>query len=276
MSAAAVSAAQVKELRERTGMGMMECKKALVECEGDSVKAEERLRIKSGAKAGKLAGRRAGEGRIAFFRRGNVAALAEALCETDFVARNDDLLAFANAVAQAVAVAGAGEDLPALKLEGGETAEEARKRAVMKLGENIAFGRARVLRAEEGEQIAEYTHAGGKIVAACVYVGDAEMARSACMQIAAMRPRYVERSQVPQEFQDKEMEIFCAQAREEGKPEEMAGKIAAGKLEKRLAEVCLRDQIFIKEDGVKVGAALDAADTRVVSFALLAVGDNAD
>lgn len=272
--AADISAAQVKSLREATGMGMMECKKALVECEGDFEKAQDWLRVKSGAKADKVSDRHASEGRVAFAEHNGCAALVEISCETDFVARDDNLAAFAAAVAEGAARAGkqAEAEVGNLQLAGGGSAEDARREVVMKLGENINIRRVRVLTAAAGEQIAFYIHNGDKIGAMCAVSGDAALGRDISMHAAAMRPHYLREEDVPAQVLEREREVFAAQAREAGKSEEMAEKIAAGKLSKRLAELTLLRQPFIKDGEVTVSQVLEQAGASVSSFALLIVG----
>ena len=273
MAAEGISAAQVKALREATGMGMMECKKALVECAGDFDKAQDWLRVKSGAKADKVSARAASEGRIAFAAHGGAGALVEISCETDFVARDGTLADFAAAVAAAAAQAGAAENPGDLPLPDGKTAEEARTEVVMKLGENINIRRVRVLTAAEGEHISHYIHNGDKIGAMCAISKDAALGRDICMHVAAMRPQYLGKDDVPAEVLQREMEVFAAQAREAGKADK-AEQIAAGKLHKRLAELTLLPQAFIKEEDGKttVAQVLEKAGATVRAFALLTVG----
>ena len=276
MSENAVSAASVKALRDITGIGMMECKKALQECAGDFDKARDLLRVKSGAKADKLAGRRATEGRIAFAGNDGLGVFVEIGCETDFVARDENMAAFAAQVADAVAAAGvaaaASPDLGEVKLGDGRTVEEARRAVVMKLGENISINRAVALSAPDGGAIAFYIHMGDKIAAMCAYSGNAEVARDVCMHIAAMRPRYIDEKNIPAAVLEHEQGIFKAQAMETGKPEEMSEKIAAGKLKKFVSDISLLEQAFIKDTEKKVGAVLAEAKTEISEFCLLIVG----
>ena len=266
-----ISAAQVKALRESTGMGMMECKKALVECEGDFDRAQDWLRVKSGAKADKVSARQASEGRIAFAEHNGTGALAEISCETDFVARDENIAAFANAVAAAVAAAGSvPEAWDTLALADGGTVEQMRQTMVMKLGENINIRRARVL---SGEAICAYIHSGDKVGAMCAVNGSSELGRDICMHIAAMQPHYLDADRVPPELLARERDIFTQQVIESGKPAEMANKIAAGKLNKRLAEITLLPQPFVKsEEGHSVAEMLKQANTEISAFALLVVG----
>lgn len=282
MAEAAINAAQVKALREATGMGMMECKKALVECEGDFDKAQDWLRVKSGAKADKVAARQASEGRIAFAEKNGVGALVEISCETDFVARDDNLIAFAAAVAQAAAGGGAdggaeggSQDLSGLKLEGGGDAEAMRKQMVMKLGENINIRRVTTLAGGADESVCAYIHSGDKIGAMCVIKGAkgaSSLGRDICMHVAAMRPQYLDADAVPADIIAREKEVFAAQAREAGKPDDMAEKIAAGKLNKHLADITLMKQPFVKDGDMTIAQVLEKAGASVRDFALFTVG----
>lgn len=266
----AVNAGMVKTLREATGMGMMECKKALVECDGDFDKARDLLRVKSGAKAQKVAGRSASEGRIAFAEKDGGGVLVEISCETDFVARDDNMIAFAQQIADAAVAQGA-DDMEKLTLADGKTAEEARKALVMKLGENISL--RRVARVKGGDGIAAYSHPGDKIAAMCAYSGDAELARKICMHIAAMRPQYLDKDSVPAENIDRERDIFIAQAQESGKPADIAEKMAAGKMEKYLSEITLLNQAYVRDTDRLISDVLKEGNTTVSAFALLVVGE---
>lgn len=272
MAAQAIAAAQVRQLREETGAGMMECKKALVECEGDFDRARDWLRVKSGAKADKVAARQTLEGRVAFAQSGGGGALVEISCETDFVARDSNIAEFASAVAQAVAEAGAAENIAALPLAGGESVEDMRQRLVMKLGENLSVRRAKTI-AAAGGAICAYVHSGDKIGAMCaIGAGNEALGRDICMHIAAMQPRYLDAAAVPEDFIAREREVFAQQAVESGKPADMAEKIAAGKLKKRLAEVALMQQPFVKDTDKTVAQVVKEAGAAVSGFALLAVG----
>ena len=270
-----ISASMVKSLRETTGVGMMECKKALVECGGDFDKARDLLRVKSGAKADKVAGRQATEGRVAYALSDSVGVMVEVSCETDFVARDDHLISYADAVAQAIcATSGDTPDIGTLSLADGTTVEEARRGLVMKLGENLSVRRTETIRCDNGEHLAVYRHTGDKIAALCAYSGaDETLAREVCMHIAAMRPRYVDESNIPPEVLEHEKGIFRAQAEETGKTGDMAEKIAAGKLKKFVAETTLLNQPFVKDGEKTVGALLSAAGMTVLDFRLMIVGE---
>lgn len=264
----AITAGMVRDLRQSTGAGMMECKKALVECDGDFDKAVEFLRVKSGVKADKVASRAAAEGRIAFARSGDVAVLAEINCETDFVARGDDFAAFCKSMAETIAEAG----MPGENVELPEKSEKARQELVMKVGENVSCGRALGLQATGGD-IAHYIHTGDKIAAMLHYEGgDESLARDACMHIAAMRPSWLSLADVPKDEMDRERETFEAQAAESGKPPDVAKKMAEGRLKKHFAERALLLQPFVKDGSMTVEAALKAGGMTARAFARLEIG----
>src|SRR5688572_3064583 len=211
---AEISAGLVKELRELTGLGMMECKKALTEAGGDLKKAEELLRIRSGAKASKAASRVAAEGVIGSFLSpdAKVAALVELNCETDFVARNDDFLAFAKSLAETVATR-----------DPGAAEEDKRQKLVQKIGENITIRRFKRLQARG--KLALYVHAGAKIGVLVDYDGADEVGKDVAMHIAFARPAHLSKTDVPSEIVERERSIQLARARESGKPEEIARKM---------------------------------------------------
>ena len=238
---AEISASTVMELRQRTGLGMMECKKALTEAEGDVAKAEELLRIKSGAKASKAAGRVAAEGVIGLYTAadGKVAAMVEINCETDFVARNDDFRAFANEVAQIVARDQPGDvaALAARALASGDTVEARRVALVQKIGENIAL--RRFVRLEAQGRVASYVH-GTRIGVLVDYTGGNEaLGKDLAMHIAATKPMAVSREHVPADVVAKERTIASARAAESGKPANIVEKMVEGAVAKFLAEVTL-------------------------------------
>ena len=272
---AEISASTVMELRQRTGLGMMECKKALTEAEGDVAKAEELLRIKSGAKASKAAGRVAAEGVIGLHTAadGKVAAMVEINCETDFVARNDDFRAFANEVAQIVA-----RDQPAdvaalagRSLSSGDTVEARRVALVQKIGENIAL--RRFVRLEAQGRVASYVH-GTRIGVLVDYTGGNEaLGKDLAMHIAATKPMAVSREQVPADVVAKERTIAAARAAESGKPANIIEKMVEGAVAKFLAEVTLLPQPFVKNDKETVDAIVKAQGARVNGFVLYVVGE---
>ena len=269
---AEITAKMVADLRAATGLGMMECKKALVEAEGNMEKAEEILRIKSGAKASKLAGRTAAEGVIAHILNGKVGALVEVNCETDFVAKDDGFLGFAKAAAEAV-VSGNPADLDALnavKTASGETVEEVRKAVIAKLGENMSVRRFQ--RYETADSLTVYMH-GSKIGVMVEYAGDETTARDVAMHIAASRPQCVSAEQVDPALVAKERHIYEEQAAQSGKPADIIAKMVEGRVKKYLAEVTLLGQQFVKNPDQTVAQLLKANNTTVKAFTVFQVGE---
>ena len=270
-----ITAKMVGELREITGLGMMECKKALVETLGDIKKAEELLRIKSGAKAGKVAGRTAAEGVVATFitADGKKGALVEVNSETDFVAKDASFLAFADSVAKAIVDANVTtlEDVANAKTDSGKTVEESRKELIAKLGENISVRRFKSF-ATEG-LVATYLH-GKKIgVALDIVGGDSELGRDIAMHIAASKPICVSKDNVPSEQIETERNIYTQQASASGKSPEIVAKMVEGRLNKFLAEVTLLGQQFVKNPDVSVDKLLADKKATVKSFAMFVVGE---
>ena len=265
----AVSAEMVRQLREATGAGMMDCKKALVECSSDMEKAADFLRIKSGAKAGKVSGRSALEGRLGFATYNNTAALVEINCETDFVARGEAFAEFCQTIAAAAANADA-DDLAGLALSDGRSGEQARSELVMQVGENVSFGRVCILK---GDAINHYMHTGDKIGAIVQYEGgNAELARELCMHIAAMRPSFLDLSAVPEDEQQRERKIIKAQAAESGKPAQVIDKMVEGRLKKHFAERTLFLQPYVKDGNITVGDAATAGGMKLLAFRWIVVG----
>ena len=272
---AEITAAMVKELRERTDLGMMECKKALVEANGDMSAAEDILRIRSGAKAGKAASRVAAEGVIGSYvaMDSKVGALVELNCETDFVAKNDDFIAFAKAIAQAVATQSPPDTEAAaqLNLSSGASIEETRKALVMKLGENMTL--RRFARIEAQGKLAVYLH-GSKIGVMVDYSGNDEaLGKDIAMHIAASKPICVSAAEVPAETLAKEREIYTAQAAESGKPANIVEKMVEGRVAKYLAEVSLLGQPFVKNPDQTVEKLLAEKKSQVHSFKMFVVGE---
>ena len=272
-----ITAGMVKELRERTGLGMMECKKALVEANGDMQVAEEQMRIKSGAKASKAASRVTAEGVVSAFisADGKTGAVVEVNCETDFVAKNDDFLAFAKAAAQAVVV-GNPADIAALGelTSGADTLEATRKALVMKLGENISVRRFERYETETG-QLSSYLH-GSKIGVLLNFAGgDEALGRDISMHIAASKPKSIDASGVNPADIETERRIAIEKAREAGKAEAMLEKIAEGTVNKFLKEVTLMGQIFVKaEDGKQtIEQLLKSRNASVSAFQMFVVGE---
>jgi elongation factor Ts len=276
---AEITASMVKELREATGLGMMECKKALVETNGDAKAAEELLRIKSGAKASKAASRVTAEGVIGSFLAGDgkTGAVVEVNCETDFVAKNDDFVAFAKNVAETVAQSDPADidTLLTLKLANGTgTVEEDRKALVMKLGENVTVRRFERYATGTGK-LATYLHCNRIGVMVNFEGGDDVMGKDIAMHIAASKPKSVDASGVNPDEIETERRIAIEKAKESGKPEAMLEKIAEGTVQKFLREVTLLGQVFVKaEDGKQtVEQLLKSKNASVTAFQLFVVGE---
>lgn len=273
-----ISAAQVKELRERTSCGMMECKKALVEAGGDMDAAAEALRKSGLAKADKKAGRVASEGLVLIEVGGDGkhAVVVEVNSETDFVAKKDEFINFARAVARRVLDSAPADvdALLAMPLKDGaaETVDEARRGLVATIGENISVRRF-VRHTAAGGNLASYLHGSRIGVLVEVKGGDAELARDIAMHIAASKPVCVDEKGVSQEMLDKEREIFTAQAAESGKPADIVAKMVEGRLRKFLAEVTLIGQPFVKDPDQTVGKLLKSAGASVVGFTRLELGE---
>jgi len=276
---AEITASMVKELREATGLGMMECKKALVETNGDFKAAEELMRIKSGAKASKAASRVTAEGVIGSYLAadGKTGAVAEVNCETDFVAKNDDFMAFAKNVAETVAKNNPADvdALMALPIANGSgTVEETRKALVMKLGENLTVRRFERYTTSTGK-LSTYLH-GNKIGVMVNFTGgDEAMGKDIAMHIAASKPKSVDASGVNPEDIETERRIAIEKAKESGKPEAMLEKIAEGTVQKFLKEVTLLGQVFVKaEDGKQtIEQLLKSKGASVTAFQMFIVGE---
>jgi len=272
-----ITASMVKELRERTGSGMMECKKALVETGGDIEAAIEQMRKSGLAKAGKRAGKVAAEGMIEIARAddGRGAAMVEVNSETDFVAKGDDFRAFAAAVAR-TALEQAPADLDALlaaPLAGGNGSVDAvRQELAVKIGENIKVRRFVRIDADDGA-LASYQHGTGIGVVVACNGADDTLGRDVAMHIAASRPVCVSEQEVPAELIAKEREIFAAQAAESGKPDNIVEKMVAGRLRKYLAEITLLGQPFVKNPDQSVGDLLKGAGAGVTRFERFEVGE---
>ncbi|MDO8436739.1 MAG: translation elongation factor Ts [Nitrosomonadaceae bacterium] len=270
-----ITASMVKELRDLTGLGMMECKKALTETGGDMKAAEDLLRIKSGAKASKAAGRIAAEGMVGAYiaTDGRSGALVEVNCETDFVARNEDFINFARNLAQLVTTQNLTDTdaLAAATLANGENVEEFRKALVMKLGENISVRRC-VRYATQG-RLASYLH-GSRIGVMIDYTGgDETLGKDLAMHIAASKPLCVSGEQVAPDLLARERLIYTAQAAESGKPADIVAKMVAGRVAKYLAEVTLLGQPFVKDPEQTVEKLLAAKSAKVSGFTMFVVGE---
>ncbi|WP_313460746.1 translation elongation factor Ts [Stenotrophomonas sp.] len=271
-----ITASLVKELRERTGAGMMECKKALTENNGDINAAAEALRKSGAAKADKKADRVAAEGRLGLAQDGGKAVLVEVNSETDFVANDSNFKSFVDAVAAAALASGAA-DVEALKtatLASGQTVEEARATAIQTLGENIQI--RRLVKADTTGNIGAYVHTNGKVgVLVELIGGDVELARGLAMHVAAMKPPHNKAADVPAEFVAKEKEIELAKMSEKdkSKPAEILEKIISGKINKIVNDVTLYGQSYVLDGDKTVEQVVTAAKADVAGFQLLVVGE---
>jgi elongation factor Ts len=269
---AVITAAMVGELRAKTDAPMMECKKALTEAGGDPVKAEEILRVKLGSKASKAASRITAEGVVAAYINGNVGALVEVNCETDFVTKNDDFLAMASSAARLVAEKNPADvaALSALPLDG-KTLEEQRTELVGRIGENMSFRRFK--RFDSGSKLVSYLH-GTRIGVMVEYDGaDEQVAKDVAMHIAAMKPVTLSSDQVPADLIERERSVASLKAAESGKPADIATKMVEGSVQKFLKEVSLLNQPFVKNDKQTVEQMLKANNTTVKSFVMFIVGE---
>jgi elongation factor Ts len=274
-----ITAAMVKELRERTGAGMMDCKKALQEAEGDIETAIEDMRKSGMAKAAKKACRIAAEG-VIFIKQGNdnTSAMVEVNSETDFVAKDENFLNFANAVIDTIL-----QEKPAdlavlleLGIIGGDNnVEEARQQLISKIGENINIRRFTIMNGQ-GDHTGAYVHGGRIGVLTDIAGGDADLARDIAMHVAASRPVCVAEADVSQQMLDKEKAIFVAQAEESGKPAEIIEKMVSGRLKKYLKEVTLLGQPFIKDPDQSIEKLLASKSASVNSFVCYEVGEGID
>jgi len=267
-----ITASMVKELRERTGAGMMECKKALVEADGNIDAAAEALRTAGAAKADKKAGRVAADGRVVIQANGSKAVIAEVNSETDFVAKDENFINFSDSVAAAALESGITDtaELASVSL-GASTVEAARTELIQKVGENISVRRAEIV-ANDGP-IGFYTHGAriGAVVA--LEGGDEGLARDIAMHVAAINPTCIDESGVPEETLETEKRIFTEQAAESGKPPEIIEKMIGGRISKFLKEITLVGQPFVKDDKQTVGQLLKSAGASVVSFTRYEVGE---
>jgi elongation factor Ts len=271
-----ISASLVKELRERTGSGMMECKKALSETQGDLEAAVELMRKAGLAKADKKSGRTAAEGMVCVEVSNDAkrAAMVEVNCETDFVAKGDDFLGFCGAVAQTLLVndVSSVEGLMASPISGGSsTVEQVRRELIAKIGENITVRRFACFDAHDG-QLAQYRH-GSRIGVVVDISGDAALGKDIAMHIAASKPVCVDEAGVAEELINKEREIFAAQAAASGKPANIVEKMVDGRIKKFLAEITLVGQPFVKDPEQTVGQLLKASGAAVHRFARFEVGE---
>ena len=270
----AITASQVKELRERTGSGMMECKKALVETDGDIEAAAELMRKSGAAKADKKAGRVAADGAIKILvsEDAKSAVILEINSETDFVAKDDNFQAFADQVLAVIAQQQpeSVEQLASLQLENGQSVEESRQALIAKVGENIQVRRFE--RVQSDAAIASYSH-GARIGVLVDSSADADLARDIAMHVAAVNPQFVDQDAIPAEYVEKEKGILIAQAESSGKPPEIVEKMIQGRLDKFLAEVTLMGQPFVKDPDQKVSKLLASAGAEVKGFVRYEVGE---
>ena len=269
-----MSAALVKELRERTGLGLLECKKALTEAGGDIEKAIEELRKSSGMKAAKKAGRTAADGVVLarVSEDGSYGQLVEVNSETDFVARDDNFLGFANSVADAALSA---RTTDVASVMAGDL-EAAREGLVQKIGENIGVRRIDAVDAGDGV-VGAYVHGNNRIaVLVALQGGDQDLARDVAMHVAAVNPQVVSPDDMPQELIEKEKEIYTAQAIESGKPAEIVEKMIGGRIKKFLAENSLVEQAFVKDPETTVGKLVSSAGASVLAFVRFEVGEGVE
>jgi elongation factor Ts len=272
---AEITASMVKELRALTGVGMMECKKALSEANGDMKAAEDLLRIRSGAKANKAAGRVAAEGVVSGYvaADGKRGALVEINCETDFVAKNEDFIHFATDLAQLMVDQNISDAalLADMMLANGENVESARKALIMKLGENISIRRGISYVTED--RLAMYLHGSRMGVIVDYLGGDESLGKDLAMHVAASKPVCVSKEQVPADLLEHERQIFIAQAEESGKPANIIEKMVEGRIAKYLAEVTLLGQPFVKDPDQTIEKLLKTKSAQVNGFTLYVVGE---
>ena len=268
-----ISASMVKELRERTGAGMMECKKALVEAGGDLDAAAEILRKSGQAKADKKASRVAADGRVVVAQDGTKAAMVEVNSETDFVAKDENFVAFAEAVAAAALASGVtdAEALGAEKLADGRSVEDARTDLIAKIGENI--GVRRVQQIESSGVLASYLHGARIATVVALDGGDEQLAKDVAMHVAAMNPQYTSEADVPADVLEREKRILTEQAQDSGKPAEIIEKMVTGRVNKFLKEITLVGQPFVKDDSVTVGKLLSNAGASITACVRFEVGE---
>ncbi|MBC7573711.1 MAG: elongation factor Ts [Herminiimonas sp.] len=269
---ATITAAMVGELRAKTDAPMMECKKALTEADGDPVKAEELLRVKLGSKASKASSRITAEGVVATYIAGNIGALVEVNCETDFVTKNDEFLALAQTCAKLIAEKNPADlaALAALPLDG-KTVEEKRAELIGRIGENMSIRRFK--RFETAAKLTSYLH-GTRIGVVVEFDGaDEQVGKDVAMHVAAMKPVSLSSDQVPADLIEKERSVATLKAAEQGKPADIAAKMIEGSVQKFLKEVSLLNQTFVKNDKQTVEQMLKATNTSIKSFTMYVVGE---
>lgn len=274
-----ITASMVKELREKTGAGMMDCKKALQKCDGDMEKAIDWLREKGIAKAAKKSGRIAAEGLTRVAVEGNTGVVFEVNSETDFVAKNDQFIELLDTIQNVLLAAKPADEAAALALDvNGDTLETVIANATATIGERISFRRVAVIEKSDDETFGSYMHMGGKISALVVLKGgNAEVAKDIAMQVASMAPQYISRDHMPQDFIDHEksiqLEILKNDESLNSKPENVLKGIVEGRLSKSLQDVSLIDQVFFKNPDQKVAQFLKEANAEVVTFVRYVVGE---
>lgn len=271
-----ITAAMVKDLRTKTGAGMMDCKKALVEAEGDMEKAVDILREKGLSQAAKKASRVAAEGTVVFAMSDDkkVGALLEVNCETDFVGSNEDFRSLASAIAEQIIKVNPA-DVEALLASdmNGKTVKEQVTEAIAKIGENISVRRFTRYESADGA-VYSYIHGGGKIgVLVEMTGGDDELGKDVAMQVAAANPSYLNRTEVPQAELEHEKEVLAVEARNEGKPEKIIEKMVIGRINKYYKEVCLVDQEFIKDSDLTISKLLKSKGAEVLRFTRYQLGE---
>lgn len=263
-----IKASQVKELRDKIGVGMMDAKKALVETDGDMDAAIDYLREKGMAKAAKKSDRIAAEGLTTVKVDGNTAVILEVNAETDFVAKNDKFLALVDKLANAILKAKPSTQEEAMKVDvDGKTIEETILEATTTIGEKITFRRFEVIEKEDAQVFGDYEHMGGNItVLTVVDGGNVDAARNVAMHVAALNPQFTTRDDVPQDKRDSELEILKEQAKNEGKPEHIVEKMVEGRLNKWLSEISLTDQPYVKDQDQTVEEYLATQDGKIKTF----------
>ncbi len=271
----AVTAQLVKKLRDKTGAGMLDCKKALVETDGDIDKAVDYLREKGIAKAAKKADRIAAEGLCNVITDGNKAVLYELNSETDFVAKNDEFLTLIDTVGNAILTSDATNLDEALEVKiDGKSIADVVVEATAKIGEKLTLRRVYVITKSDDMTFGAYSHMGGKIVSLTVLEnGDEETARDISMHVAAINPRYLDQNQISDEVIAHEREVLRNEALNEGKPENIVDKMVEGRLNKFLKEICLVNQPFVKDQDMTVEKYLASKNAKIVSFVRLEVGE---
>ncbi|HLR88876.1 MAG TPA: translation elongation factor Ts [Atopostipes sp.] len=273
---AEIKAAQVKELRDRTGAGMMDAKKALVSADGDMDKATDILREKGVATAAKKADRISAEGLSYIHVEGNTAAVVEVNSETDYVAKNEQFQTLVKDIAKTIATnkPASVEEAQELAMENGDKISDAITSAITTIGENITLRRFELVEKEDDEIFGAYEHMGGSIsVLTLIEGGSEEVARNVAMHVAALNPQYLEREDVPQEVRDHELNILSEQAKNEGKPEHIVEKMVEGRLNKWLGEISLVDQPYVKDGDKTVQEYLNDNNASIKSFTRLEVGE---